>query len=242
MSEAAVQWVKLSTGLFQNPKITQLRALPGGDRFLLIWIMLLTLAGRCNRAGALLLTEGVPYTIPMLAPEMGYSQKTLAAAFDHFVRLNMIKVDDGVYAIANWEKYQNVEGMERIRESRRRAQARWREKKKASTVDSTGCPVDDAEEEEETEKEEEKEFHSFCQARHSDFAAKKRELLRGELGGGVVLLSEEQMDDLLERLSLEEFDRYVAIVRDQELQGKHYRKKTHYQAILDMAEKDRRGV
>ena len=234
MSETAVQWVKLSTGLFQNPKITQLRSLPGGDRLVLLWIMLLTLAGRCNRSGRLLLTEDIPYDLKMLATQFSYSQKTLAVALEHFVRLNMIKQVDGVYAIANWEKYQNVEGMERIRESRRRAQARWREKKKTSTVDSTGYPVDDAEEEEEAEKEEEKEIHSVSHAR--------REFLRGTLGGGVGLLSNEQMDDLLERLSLEEFDKYVAIVRDQELQGKHYRKKTHYQAILDMAEKDRRVV
>ena len=56
----------------------------------------------------------------------------------------------------------------------------------------------------------------------------------------MVLLSREQTDDLLERLSVEEFDKYVGIVRDNELSGKHYRKKTHYQAILDMATADRK--
>ena len=62
----------------------------------------------------------------------------------------------------------------------------------------------------------------------------------GELGGGVVFLSEEQMHDLLDRLSADEFDRYVGIVRDQEQKGNHYKSKSHYQAILEMAEKDRR--
>lgn len=68
----------------------------------------------------------------------------------------------------------------------------------------------------------------------------KRKLLGGELGKGVVLLSQEQIDDLLEKLSLEEFDHYVAVVADCILKGKPFTKKTHYQAILDMAAQDRK--
>ena len=69
---------------------------------------------------------------------------------------------------------------------------------------------------------------------------KIRKHLGGELGKGVVLLSEAQMDDLLEKLSLEEFDYYVGVVADCILKGKQYKRKTHYQAILDMAMADRR--
>lgn len=64
--------------------------------------------------------------------------------------------------------------------------------------------------------------------------------LFGEVGGGVVLLSDDQVDSLLDMLSREEFDKYVSIVRDCELSGKSYKRKTHYQAILDMVEKDRK--
>ena len=49
-----------------------------------------------------------------------------------------------------------------------------------------------------------------------------------------------QMDDLLDKLSIDEFDHYVEIVADMEISGRRYRKKTHYQAILDMAAQDRR--
>lgn len=62
----------------------------------------------------------------------------------------------------------------------------------------------------------------------------------GGTGKGVVMMSDAQMEDLLEKLSLEEFDKYVGIVADNELSGKHYTKKTHYMAILDMASKDRK--
>ena len=64
--------------------------------------------------------------------------------------------------------------------------------------------------------------------------------LGGSLGKGVVMLSDEQIDSLLDKLSIEEFNKYVEIVADCELNGKPYRKKTHYQAILDMANKDRK--
>ena len=68
----------------------------------------------------------------------------------------------------------------------------------------------------------------------------KRKMLGGELGKGVVFLSNEQMDDLLEKLSLDEFNHYVSVVADCILNGKPFKKKTHYQAILDMAMQDRK--
>ena len=62
----------------------------------------------------------------------------------------------------------------------------------------------------------------------------------GGIGKGVVFLSDEQMSDLLDKMSIEEFDYYVGVVADNELKGHHYKKKTHYQAILDMAIRDRK--
>lgn len=60
----------------------------------------------------------------------------------------------------------------------------------------------------------------------------------GGIGKNVVLLDDEQMEDLLDRLGVEDFNYYVGVVADCELHGKPYRKKTHYQAILDMAIQD----
>ena len=62
----------------------------------------------------------------------------------------------------------------------------------------------------------------------------------GGIGEGRVLLSDEQMCSLLERISLDEFNKYVAVVADCEKRGKRYKKKTHYDAILSMALRDRR--
>lgn len=119
--------------------------------------------------------------------------------------------------------------------------------------------------EEEKEEEEDKEIHSFNHSiaqgeddyiedciKAEGFEGKDADLYReqlreklklkyigGTLGQGVVLMSDEQFGDLCERLSIDEMDKYMAIIVECEKQGKHFKKKTHYQAILDMAMKDR---
>jgi hypothetical protein len=105
--------------------------------------------------------------------------------------------------------------------------------------------------EEEREEDKEKDIHSFILAKKANeengFSTdlstgvdSQRTVLGGELGKGVVMLSDEQMDDLLDKLSIEEFDYYVGVVADCILRGKKYTRKTHYQAILEMAAKDRK--
>jgi hypothetical protein len=115
------------------------------------------------------------------------------------------------------------------------------------------------EEEEETEKE----YHSFTRSAVGDQdeedclssiqprsaeemeqeEAKERTRMKymsGTLGQGYLFLSQEQFDSLLDELSYDEFHKYVNIVVECEKNGKKFRKKSHYQAILDMARKDRR--
>ena len=246
---AEVKWVKLTTDMFDNRKIRYLRTLPEGNSMVLIWVMLITMAGRCNAGGKIFLTENIPYTPKMLADELDFEENTVRLALEALQRLNMIVTcPEGFFSIANWEEYQNADRLAELREYNRLAKQRSREKKKllqeVNDLSLTGQPGHDTEEEKETEKE--KENHAFLQAAHTGKIpqkageSSKRSYLQGSLGKGVVLLSDEQLDDLLEKLSVEEFNRYVEIVADNELCGKHYRRKTHYQAILDMAMQDRR--
>nr|DAN88912.1 MAG TPA: replisome organizer [Caudoviricetes sp.] len=150
--------------MFDNRKIKHLRRLPDGNSIVLIWVMLLTLAGRCNSGGMIFLTENIPYTPKMLADELDFEESTVQLALTVLEQLGMIQTNgDGFLAVTGWSEHQNIEGMDKIRESKRLAQARWRAKKKEipatveSTVDSTRYLVDDAEEDIEEEREEEKE-------------------------------------------------------------------------------------
>ena len=126
----AVKWIKLTTDMFDNRKIKHLRRLPDGNNIVLIWVMLLTMAGRCNSNGIIFLTENIPYTPEMLADELDFEEKTVQLALNAFEQLNMIVTNNEFFAIAGWEKYQNIDGMAKIREQNRLAQQRFREKRK----------------------------------------------------------------------------------------------------------------
>ena len=127
---AGIRWVKLTTDMFDNRKIKHLRKLPEGNNIVLIWVMLLTMAGRCNAGGMIFLTENIPYTPKMLADELGFEENTVMLALQALEQLNMIVTDNGFFAIAGWEEYQNIEGMDKIREQNRVRQAKFKEKQK----------------------------------------------------------------------------------------------------------------
>lgn len=63
--------------------------------------------------------------------------------------------------------------------------------------------------------------------------------LGGTLGKGVVLISDQQMDALLEKMSIDEFNYYVERLADFILDNPQARIKSHYKTILKWCEEDR---
>lgn len=176
-----IKWVKLTVDMFDNRKVKYLRKLPDGNNIVLIWVMLLTMAGRCNAGGMIFLTENVPYTPKMLADELDFEENTVILALQALENLDMIITDNGFFTIAGWEEYQNIEGMEKIREQNRLRQKRWYDKKKALQAPNVEPNVsitqpNGTEEEIEEEKEKEEEFHSFihsCERDEENYIQKK---------------------------------------------------------------------
>lgn len=116
--------------MFDNRKIKHLRRLPEGNNIVLIWVMLLTMAGRCNSGGMIFLTENIPYNPKMLSDELDFEENTVILALKALTELNMIVTDGNYFSIAGWEEYQNVEGLDKIREQNRIRQARFKASKK----------------------------------------------------------------------------------------------------------------
>lgn len=123
-----VKWVKITTDMFDNRKIKHLRRLPDGNNVVLIWVMLLTMAGRCNAGGMIFLTENIPYTPKMLADELDFEENTVLLALNALQELGMISSNGSSFCIANWQEYQNIEGMDKIREQNRLRKQRQRER------------------------------------------------------------------------------------------------------------------
>lgn len=128
---ANIKWIKLNVDMFDNRKIKHIRKLPAGNEVVLIWVMLLTLAGRCNAGGMIFLTENIPYNAKMLADELDFEEATVKLALDALETLGMICTNDaGFMQIPSWEAHQNVESMDRIREQNRMRKARFDERKR----------------------------------------------------------------------------------------------------------------
>ena len=107
----------------------------------------------------------IPYTEEMLATIFRRSLPTVRLALSTFETFGMIEIvedpfGNGIYTIPNWEKHQNVDGMEKIREQTRKRVAKHRENQRLALCNVTCNEVVTAsnaiEEEEEKEKEEEK--------------------------------------------------------------------------------------
>lgn len=131
---AEVKWIKITTDMFDNRKIKHLRKLPDGNNIVLIWVMLLTMAGRCNSNGMVFLTQNIPYTPKMLADELDFEENTVKLALQSLEQLEMIVMDNGFFTIPGWEEHQNAEALEKIREQNRIRKQKQREKQKIECV------------------------------------------------------------------------------------------------------------
>ena len=174
---ADVEWIKLTTDMFDNRKIKHLRRLPEGNNIVLIWVMLLTMAGRCNAGGMIFLTENIPYSHKMLADELDFEETTITLALQALENFGMIVTNGNYFSIAGWGEHQNIEGMDKIREQTRLRVAKHREKQKALlcsvTVTEGNATEEDKEKETELEKEKEERvdyqkivdlYHSICKS------------------------------------------------------------------------------
>ena len=254
---AEVKWIKLTTDIFDDEKILMIESLPSADTIIVIWFKLLAFAGKSNNNGVFMMSNRIPYTEDMLAAIFRRDSKIVSLALKTFEQFGMIEIIDEVITIPNWDKHQTLDAYEKKKERDRRLQAERRARQKALIQESSDnrltsgdCQMTVAvsEEEEEKEKEEEKEFHSFTLSGESDedFCSEedkeraKLTYMGGTLGQNILLISDEQFDDLCDRMSLDELHKYIDIVVECEKNGKRYKNKSHYQAILDMVAKDRK--
>lgn len=134
---AEVKWIKITTDIFDNRKIRQIESMPDGDALVVIWLKLLILAGIVNDGGAVYFTHDIPYTDQLLATQFGRPLHTVQLALATFRKFGMIEIVDDIIMVSNWEKYQNVDGMERIREQARERVTRYRDRKKIESCNVT---------------------------------------------------------------------------------------------------------
>ena len=143
-----VQWLKVYTDIFDNEKMKKLLRNRNGDTYFRVWIQLLTLAAKSNQHGAILLGENIPMSKEDLAKVMHKTLNKLDKIIQDLHKLDMIIVEKDTICIKNWDMYQSADELEKLRESNRRRQQKYRDKQKDSNVIVTLSNTEDKNREE----------------------------------------------------------------------------------------------
>ncbi|HDH5680767.1 TPA: phage replisome organizer N-terminal domain-containing protein [Staphylococcus aureus] len=168
-----VSWIKLKVGMFDDSKIKYIEALPERDTIITIWVKLLTLSGKYNEQGYIMLSENLPYNEEMLANEFNRPINSIRLAIQTFETLGMIEKVNGVIKVTNWEKHQSLDSKAKHKEKNKLRQQRYRERQKKLLEEKSNVTVtsrNDTEEEEEREEEKEEEYKNK-EEREGDFSS-----------------------------------------------------------------------
>ncbi|WP_176121846.1 phage replisome organizer N-terminal domain-containing protein, partial [Clostridium beijerinckii] len=128
---ADIKWIKLATCMPDDEKMKLIDTMKERDTIHYVWIRILLLGGKLNANGEIFLSEGKPLTSKMLAILFSRPLEAIKLALRVLSKFGMIEIaPDKVIRIVNWDKYQNIEGMEKVREQNRKRAETHREKKK----------------------------------------------------------------------------------------------------------------
>ena len=236
---ADVKWIKLNVGMFDGNSFKKIKkAKIGGesfrDKLTAIWFELLDFAGKCNANGQLIESSEIPFSsIEDIAILIDREPEELQLCMQYFINNRMITVIDDVYILTNWMKYQNTDGLDKIKEQNRKRQAKFKQKQKnllGNVTDNVTVTQSNATEvEKELDLDLEKEVEVVCgETPLDDYNDTDSKL---EYFKGKVMLSENQVADLLEKMGLDAFNEYVDRL-DRFLSRTDATIKSHYSEML----------
>lgn len=139
-----VRWIKFSTDTFDGMSFKRIkRARIEGvgdfrDKLTAVWFELLALAGKFNNGGFITDHEMAFYNYEDIAIAIDRNVAEVQLCIEWFTKNSMIEIVDNLFLLSNWEKYQNTEGLEKIREQNRIRQQKYRENQKVLQLELTG--------------------------------------------------------------------------------------------------------
>ena len=127
---ADVKWIKITTDIFDDEKILMIESMPSADSIIVIWLKLLTFAGKQNNDGVFLMSNRIAYTDEMLACIFRRDVNLVRLALKTFEQFGMIEIIEKVITIPNWNKHQTLDAYEKKKERDRIYQAERRAKQR----------------------------------------------------------------------------------------------------------------
>jgi predicted phage replisome organizer len=125
-----LDWIKVMCNILDHRKIKMIRKGPEGNTLVLLWLMMLIEAGKCDHGGYLMVSDSLPYTAETLSMVTDIPLPTVQLGLATFAGLEMIDQRDGVICLKNWSKYQSEDKLEARREKDRERQQRHRQKER----------------------------------------------------------------------------------------------------------------
>jgi predicted phage replisome organizer len=125
-----MDWVKIMCNILDHRKIKMIRKGPEGNTLVLLWLLMLAEAGKCNRGGYLMVSDKLPYSSDTLSMITDIPLPTVQLGLTIFAELEMIDSQDGAIYIRNWRKYQSEDKLEKRREMDRLRKQRCRVKER----------------------------------------------------------------------------------------------------------------
>lgn len=130
-----IKWIKIATNIFDDEKLLLIETMPEADAIIVIWFKLLCMAGKQNNNGVFMLNDRIAYTEEMLSTIFRKSLNVVRLALTTFEQYGMIEVIDNVITIPNWEKHQNIEKLETIKEQTRKRVAEYRKRQEEKLLE-----------------------------------------------------------------------------------------------------------
>ena len=139
---ADVKWIKITTDIFDDEKILMIESMPSADSIIVIWLKLLTFAGKQNNDGVFLMSNRIAYTDEMLACIFRRDVNLVRLALRTFEQFGMIEIIEKVITIPNWNKHQSLDAYEKKKERDRLYQAERRANQRALVAQSSDTSSD----------------------------------------------------------------------------------------------------
>ena len=203
--------------------------MPNGKDYILFYLKLLLES--IDHEGTLRFSETIPYNEQMLSVVTNTNIDTVRSAMKLFVELNMMSICDDQTIYMN--EVEKLIGSE----------TNWARQKREQrlAVDnvhqlSTSCPPE-IEKDKEIDKDTDTELDVEVDSATTATEDNQLKCIGGNLGKGVVYLTDRQFADLMDRLGLDAFNRYVDRLATFII-DKNAHVKSHYETILKWVEQD----
>ena len=240
MATKKFYWLKLKRDFFKRHDIRIIEEMPNGKDYVLFYLKLLLES--IDHEGSLRFSDAIPYNEQMLSVVTNTNIDIVKSAMKLFLELNMIDMYDDATIYMN--EVANLIGSE----TNYAVQKRLQRAKTDDIKTISGQCLDNVQESKSKSKKKSIELEVDVDVSGDDNNGNdenvdnsvdnsKFDLLGGSLGKGVVLLTEEQFDALLDELGLDAFNHYIDKLATFIIE-KNAKVSNHYATIRKWAKED----